>query len=175
MAGCRISSMCFALTIAASTAAYAFEERGRVVGVSDGDTLTVLTGHHEELKVRVAGIDAPEKRQPFGEAAKKRMSALAYDRQAVLDCYKRDRFGRNVCRVFVDGADVGLKMVRDGFAWHYKRYQNEQTRSEAESYGRAEAAAKSARVGLWSDRSPVPPWDWRAGLRDASQPLELAR
>jgi endonuclease YncB( thermonuclease family) len=161
-------SVCVALAAAPSANADRLE--GRVVGVSDGDTLTILTPANEQLKVRIAGIDAPEKKQPFGDSSKKRMSELSFGKRAVVDCYKRDRYQRSICTVSIGGSDVGLQMIRDGMAWHYKRFQKEQSRVAAESYARAEETARAVKAGLWRVRSPIAPWDWRAKVR----PLEMS-
>src|SRR5687768_8777528 len=105
----------------------AAELRGTVVGVSDGDTITVLDADRRQHKIRLAGIDAPERHQGFAERSKQNLSSLAFKKQATLDCYKTDPYKRKVCRVQVDGKDVALAQVRSGLAWHYKRFENEQT------------------------------------------------
>jgi len=134
---------------------------GRVVGVSDGDTLTLLDAKQVPHKIRVAGIDAPEKKQPFGEKAKSSLSALAYNRTAEADCRKTDRYRRNVCVVFVGGKDVGLEQIKAGMAWWYRQYAKEQTQRERIDYEHAESLANRNRYGLWSGPNPTPPWEWR--------------
>ena len=134
---------------------------GRIVGVSDGDTLTLLDAKQVPHKIRGAGIDAPEKKQPFGEKAKSSLSALAYNRAAEADCRKIDRYRRKVCVVFVGGKDVGLEQIRSGMAWWYRQYAKEQTPQERIDYEHAEAQAKRHRDGFWSDPNPIPPWEWR--------------
>lgn len=162
-ASCR--GLVSALLIALPMCAAAEQVIGRVVGVTDGDTLKLLTSEHNQLVIRIGGIDAPERGQPFGAVAKKRLSELAYQREAVAECRKSDRYGRLICTVLVDQKDVGLKMVNDGLAWHFKRYAREQPVVEAEIYAGAEAEARRHRKGLWRDREPIAPWDWRTGLR----------
>jgi len=155
------------VVLAASTA-YAAEPwivEGRVIGVSDGDTITVLDAAKKQHKIRLAGCDTPERRQPFGERAKQNLSALAFDRRAESACYKRDRYGRSICRVAVAGRDLCLEQVRAGLAWHFKRFANEQTPQERAEFAEAEDRARAARRGLWRDASPVAPWDWRDGNR----------
>ncbi|MGH8658498.1 MAG: thermonuclease family protein [Gammaproteobacteria bacterium] len=98
---------------------------GRVVGVADGDTVTVLGQKHEQHKVRLSGIDAPEKSQPFGSRAKQSLSDLAYGRCVSVEWRKRDRYRRIVGMVFEGGRDINLEQVRRGLAWHYKQYQSE--------------------------------------------------
>lgn len=139
---------------------------GKVVGVADGDTLTILDASSQQYKIRIAGIDAPEKHQPFGERSKTSLSALAFNQQATADCPKRDRYGREVCSVSVNGKDVGLEQIASGMAWWYRRYANEQTPQARTDYEAAEFWAKAKRLGLWADKNPVPPWDWRRGERE---------
>jgi endonuclease YncB( thermonuclease family) len=149
-------------------AAAAGQYDAKVIGVADGDTLTVLFVDGQTKtprRVRVSGIDAPEKAQAFGAVAREQLSRLAFGRKGHLDCRATDQYGRSVCAVRVDGLDVGLRMVELGLAWHYKRYASSQPHEEAASYAMAENAARAAKTGLWRDlgtaATPVPPWDWR--------------
>lgn len=134
---------------------------GRVVGVTDGDTITVLDGDRKQHIVRLGGIDAPERAQPSGRAARENLSGLVFDRRVEARCWKVDQYRREVCAVFVGQRDVGLAMVRDGYAWHFKRFANEQSPQEREEYSMAEQSASAAKRGLWKDEHPIPPWDWR--------------
>lgn len=133
---------------------------GRVVGVSDGDTITVLADAREQ-KVRLAGIDAPEKRQPYGMASKKHLSDLIYGKAITLECGKMDRYKRHICIVLLEGQDVCLLQLKSGMAWWYRKYASEQTVQNRAAYASAEEEAQLAKRGLWVDRNPVPPWDWR--------------
>lgn len=133
---------------------------GRVVAVSDGDTVRILDGRTES-KVRLSGIDAPEKAQPFGAKSKAALAACAHGKPARVLWTKKDRYGRIVGRLLVGDTDCGLEQVRAGLAWHYKRFEREQSEAAREEYAREEMSAREARLGLWSDPSPVPPWDWR--------------
>ena len=151
----------FLLLLLLSTGAPAEMLTGRIVGISDGDTLTLLDVEHVSHKIRVAGIDAPEKKQPFGEKAKTSLSALAYNRTAEADCRKIDRYRRYVCVVFVAGKDVGLEQIKAGMAWWYQQYAKEQTKQERVDYEQAEFLARRHRYGLWNSKNPMPPWDWR--------------
>jgi len=146
-------------------AAQAEQWRGKIVGVADGDTLTLLDEHRQQHRIRIDGIDAPERSQPFGQRARQSLAALAQGREAVADCPKIDKYGRSVCRVLVDGLDVGLEQVRRGLAWHYVRYAREQSPQARVEYARAEQTARSERGGLWSFRDPTPPWDYRRAAR----------
>ena len=148
-----------------------------VVGISDGDTLTARCGEpgaYEQVKVRVQGIDAPERAQPYGNRARQAFSALVFNRWADLRCGKTDRYQRKVCSVWVapasapDGPrtlDAGMAMVSTGMAWWYRAYAREQSPQERGQYEFAEGEARGRRVGLWADAEPVPPWDWRKGNR----------
>lgn len=129
----------------------------KVVGVSDGDTLTCLTAAKEQIKVRLAQIDAPEKAQPFGERSKQALSSLVFSEQVILEPETTDKYGRMVAKVMRDGQDVNLEMVRSGMAWVYDQYARDR------EYFAAHNAAKQSRAGLWSDPSPVRPSDWRRG------------
>ncbi|WP_153130491.1 thermonuclease family protein [Dechloromonas hortensis] len=137
-----------------------------VVGVSDGDTITVLDSSNTQHKVRLAGIDAPEKSQAFGQRARDGLSALVFGKPVVVDSNKRDRYGREIGKVIVGGQDANLSQVRMGLAWHYKAYEKEQSTTDRAAYAQAEIAARSRRAGLWQESKPTPPWDFRHGSRD---------
>jgi endonuclease YncB( thermonuclease family) len=139
---------------------------GRVVSIADGDTLTLLDATKTQHKIRLAGIDSPEKGQPFGQVCKKSLSDLAYDRVAAVETSKVDRYGRAIGKVLVNGRDVNLEQIRLGCGWHYKKYQNEQSLDDRLSYNSAEVSARANRVGLWADKDPVPPWDWRKARKE---------
>lgn len=131
-----------------------------VVAIHDGDTVTVVRredSDHEEIRVRLSGIDAPEGGQAFGSSAKRALSQLAYRQYVRMFEDGKDRYGRTLARLYraEDGLDLNLELVRRGVAWHYLRFSNEGALSEAEQ------AARSRRVGLWSDEAPIPPWRYR--------------
>jgi len=134
---------------------------GRVVGVADGDTLTLLVDGRVQQRIRLAGIDAPEKAQPFGNRAKQRLSSLVFGRTVTVVGTKQDRYRRLIAKILVDGHDANLEMVASGYAWHYKQYESEQSSVDRVAYGRAEKSARSGRDGLWVDDAPVAPWDYR--------------
>lgn len=150
-----------------TTATHAETLTGRVVGIADGDTLTLLDASKAQHKIRLAGIDSPEKGQAFGQHCKKSLSDLAYDRAATVESTKLDRYGRVIGKVLVDGQDVNLEQVRRGCGWHYKKYQNEQSLDDRLSYNSAEGSARANKVGLWADNNPMPPWDWRKARRNS--------
>ena len=128
---------------------------GKVVAVHDGDTLTVLTAEKREEKIRLEGIDAPELKQAFGAKAKARLAALVFGKPVVIHATGKDRYQRTLGRVIVNGKDINLQMVKDGFAWHYAAY------SKDAALRKAQTEAQAAKRGLWSDASPVPPWEFR--------------
>lgn len=138
---------------------------GRVVGVADGDTITVLDADKVQHKIRLAGIDAPEKKQAFGNRSKECLSDMVFDKAVSVETNKKDRYGREVGKVLVGGIDANLLQVQRGLAWHYKAYQRDQSQIDLKVYGVAESEAKAARRGLWGDAEPVPPWDWRKEKR----------
>lgn len=150
-----------ALWAAFAAGAHAEIITGRVVSIADGDTLTLLHSSKTQHKIRLQGIDAPEKRQPFGEASRQNLARLAFQKDARAECPKRDKYGRAVCTVTVNGQDVGLAQLEAGLAWWYRRFAREQTPEQRRAYEQAEATAAIRRVGLWQDRNPVPPWEWR--------------
>lgn len=134
---------------------------GFVVGVTDGDTVTVLLPTRVQLKVRLAGIDAPEQKQAFGQRAKQRLSTLVFGKTVTVVGSKQDRYRRLIAKLLVDGQDANLEMVSSGFAWHFKRYESEQAPEDRMTYARAEVSARSGRRGLWADPAPLPPWEFR--------------
>jgi len=132
------------------------EIQGFVVGITDGDTLKLLTAEHHELRIRLAEIDAPEKAQAYGDVSKRSLSDLAYNKPAIVRVVDTDHYGRIVGRVYVGTLDVNLAQVGRGMAWAYRQYLTDQR------VATLEARARQARIGLWADsREPVPPWEFR--------------
>jgi endonuclease YncB( thermonuclease family) len=134
---------------------------GKVIHVADGDTITILDSSHQQLKIRLSGIDAPEKAQAYGQRSKEHLSGLVQGQQVIVETSKKDRYGRHVGHVLLNGQDVNLEQLRAGLAWYYRQYERELTPELRQSYAMAEAEANEARMGLWSDAQPVPPWQWR--------------
>jgi endonuclease YncB( thermonuclease family) len=168
-ASLRSFAAALALLSALASPCAAEQWRGKVVGVADGDTLTLLDERRQQHRIRLDGVDAPERSQPFGQRARQSLASLAHGREALAECPKTDRYGRAVCRVIVDGVDVGLEQVRRGLAWHYVRYAHEQSPQARAEYARAEQQARGERSGLWSYRDPTPPWDYRRAARTADR------
>jgi endonuclease YncB( thermonuclease family) len=134
---------------------------GRVVGVADGDTITILDVADTKYKIRLQGIDAPEKSQPFGEKSKQSLHKLIHGKSVSIQFQKKDKYGRVVGKVLLNDMDVCLEQISYGMAWHYKQYELEQTQEERITYGKAEQIAQTAKLGLWSDKTPTPPWEFR--------------
>ena len=146
--------------LAAHLQAHADTYFGRVVGVADGDSVTVLYTSMVPHKLRLSGIDAPEKKQPFGQRSKESLSNLVFDRWVSVETDKRDRYGREVGKVLKDGADANLEQIKRGMAWHYKAYELEQSELDRKAYGDSELAARSRKIGLWVDAAPSPPLEF---------------
>jgi endonuclease YncB( thermonuclease family) len=135
--------------------------QGRVVGVADGDTITVLDASNTKHKIRLQGIDAPEKVQAFGQRSKQSLSDLVYNKQVTVDFQKKDKYGRTLGKVLLNGTDICLEQIKLGMAWHYKQYASDQPKEDRALYAQSELDAKSKLTGLWSDKSPTPPWQFR--------------
>ncbi|WP_412478507.1 thermonuclease family protein [Azonexus sp. IMCC34839] len=134
---------------------------GFVTDIADGDTLTILDSSKRQVKVRLAGIDAPEKGQPFGNRSKNNLADLVFNKTIMVEAEKQDRYGRTIGKVFHSGKDINLLQVRAGLAWWYEKYRKEQSPADQRLYQDAEQQARAQRVGLWSDPAPVAPWDFR--------------
>lgn len=152
-------ALAFALTTVGSRAETL---EGHVLGVTDGATITVLNARHQHLRVRIAGIDAPDRGQPFFKRSQDNLTKLVRRREVIVEWHKKDRYGRLVGTVFIKkGPDVGLEQVRAGLAWWNRDDALEQLRSAREAYSAAEKTARELQLGLWADPKPVPPWEWR--------------
>jgi endonuclease YncB( thermonuclease family) len=134
---------------------------GRVVSVADGDSITILDAHNLQHKIRLAGIDAPEKAQPYGEVSRESLAEMVAGKDVVVETTKKDRYGRAVGKVLVDGQDANLMQLERGLAWFYREYQNELSPDERIAYEAAELSAQSLGNGLWHDFEPIAPWTWR--------------
>ena len=142
----------------------AAEIHGRIVGVTDGDTVTILDEQDNvSFRIRVSDIDAPERNQAFGQKAKEKLSDLVFQKQAIVRFTKIDQYGRVVGKVFVNGQDASMLMLEAGLAWHYKKY------SDDKGYAEAEIQARKAGLGLWRDKEPLPPWEFRQRERQQSK------
>lgn len=150
------------LTLAYSLAfAQQISYQATVVGVSDGDTITALDLNKEQHKIRLQGIDAPEKSQAFGKVSRHHLSQLVFSKLVTIEYEKLDRYQRQVGKVLVNGTDANLEQVKNGLAWHYKKYQLEQSPEDRQAYSDAEQKARGRGIGLWVEDNPVPPWEFR--------------
>lgn len=155
-----------------------FAERrvtGKVVGVHDGDTATVLDADKTQYKIRFNGIDAPELKMDFGQKSKQNLSDLIFGKEVTLVFSKKDKYGRFVGNIFINGKDINLEQIKAGLAWHYKKYAGEQSKKDRIAYSNAEDKAKAARIGFWSMPNPSPPWDYRANLKTKQEESRVNR
>ena len=130
---------------------------GKVVGVKDGDTIVLLTSDKQQITVRLHGIDCPEKNQPFGTKAKQFTSDMVFGKTVQLKIKSTDRYGRSVGEIITeDGISLNHELIRNGYAWWYRQYAKNDTRLED-----AESMARKERIGLWQDKTPIPPWEFR--------------
>ena len=139
--------------------------QGKVVAVADGDTITVLDATNTKHKIRLQGIDAPEKAQAFGQKSKQSLHQMVHSKQVSIEFHKKDKYGRTVGKVVHNGNDICLEQLKLGMAWHYKQYESEQPKVDREIYSQAELAARSQAIGLWKDKNTIPPWVFRKQQR----------
>jgi endonuclease YncB( thermonuclease family) len=153
-----------ALVISNTSTTFAQTISGRVIGITDGDTFTLLTDELDQVKIRVAEIDAPERGQPYGSRSQEALSRLIFKQEVSIDVQVVDRYGRPVGRPIVGNTDVTAEMVNIGAAWVYRTYSDDEALYELERNARA------AGRGIWglSEYEQVPPWDWRKGTRPST-------
>lgn len=138
---------------------------GKTISVADGDTITVLNNQNQQTKIRLYGIDTPENGQAFGKKAKKFTSSFVAGKTVRVKIYDTDRYGRSVGVVFVGNTNVNKEIIRAGYAWQYRKYCKASFCSE---WLTLEQMAKIARIGLWRDNNPAPPWEWRKAKRTSN-------
>jgi endonuclease YncB( thermonuclease family) len=159
---CRRHKILMALiTIFFSLSINAKELIGQVIKVVDGDTITILDANKEQFKIRLSGIDAPEKNQAFGNVSKQSLSEMVAGKEVQVNYNKRGRYGRIIGKVLLNNEDVNLMQVKRGLAWHYKQYEREQEVEDKALYAQEEYLAQKNRLGLWNDKNPIPPWQFR--------------
>ena len=134
---------------------------GRIIGVADGDSLTLLDAQNRSHNIRLIGIDAPELAQAYGQAAQTSLAALALDQKATALCHPPVLNQREICTVTIGGQDIGLAQIRSGLAWWYLQNAAALSVATQSNYRQAEFHAKTRRLGLWDAKNPKPPWDWR--------------
>ena len=157
----RIDQFLASLVLLISCTINAATLQGKVVGVADGDTITVLDATNTQHKIRLQGLDAPEKAQPFGQKSKQSLHQLVHSKHVIVEFQKKDKYGRTVGKVLFNGTDICLEQIKLGMAWHYKQYESEQTTEERDAYAQAELAARTKTIGIWKDKNPIPPWEFR--------------
>lgn len=140
---CFISLVAFALT-------------GKVIKVADGDTVTIQTDTGEKVRVRLYGIDAPESKQEYGVKSADTLRKLTNGKVVDIEVKDKDRYGRTVGIIFLDGKDMNLYQIQEGNAWYYKQYGKDRP-----DYGVAEKKARADKIGLWQYEKPIAPWDFR--------------
>jgi endonuclease YncB( thermonuclease family) len=153
----RKSAVMAAVSLMWLIAATSYAWQGKVVGVSDGDTITVMHEGKGE-KIRLYGVDTPEKGQDFGQRAKKFTSDLVFGKIVEVDPVATDRYGRTVGHVFMNGLSLNQELIKSGYAWVYKQYC---TKPECQGWDKLEAQARDKKLGLWSMPNPIPPWEFR--------------
>ena len=151
----------FLLIFSVCTASASKIIQGKVVSVADGDTITVLDAEKTQHKIRLQGIDAPEKAQAFGAKSKQALYEMVHGKTVQVSFEKSDKYGRILGKVLLDGQDICHQQIKAGLAWHYKKYLNQQPLADRDAYSASETAAKNEKLGLWSDPRPVAPWDFR--------------
>ncbi|MEH6763735.1 MAG: thermonuclease family protein [Aequorivita antarctica] len=136
--------------------AHSQTQTGKVVGIMDGDTFKLLTQDSTVIKVRLANIDCPEKKQPFSNRAKEFTSQAIYGKTVCIDVLKKDRYRRSIANVFYnDSLNLSSQLVKNGLAWHYLKY------SKDTELQKMEDKARKNKIGLWQDPQAIPPWEWR--------------
>ncbi len=129
---------------------------GMVISISDGDTYDILVNGNKKIRIRMYGIDAPEKGMPFYKVSKKYLGSLCFKKNVRIEITDTDKYGRTVARTYLDdGRELGLEMIKAGYAWHFKKYSSDADLAEAE------ITARNNKLGLWADPRPIPPWEIR--------------
>ena len=136
------------------------ELKGKIIHVSDGDTVHLLTDKKEKIKIRLNDIDAPESKQAFGNKSKENLKKYIYQKDVIVEYKKKDQYKRVLGTIYYQNRDINLQQVKDGYAWVYKKYSKNPT------YFKAEQEARSKKIGLWSDRNPIEPWVFRKNKKN---------
>lgn len=129
-----------------------FAISGKVISIHDGDTITILQ-NKQQIKVRLFGIDAPELKQPYGKKSKQFLANLIAGEVVEVEENGKDRYKRTIGTIYLNGVDINAQMVANGYAWAYRKFSKRYTAQESK--------AKKQGLGLWRDKEPIPPWEWR--------------
>jgi endonuclease YncB( thermonuclease family) len=153
----KINKIMLRLVILAMLLAFSGNETytGKVIKITDGDTIVVLNRSNEQIRIRLEGIDCPESHQEYGEKAKQAIAGLCFGKEVEIRKSGTDRYGRTLAFIYVGDVCVNKYLIIQGMAWHYKKYNNDP------ELARLEAEAKQNKVGLWSQPYPIAPWDFR--------------
>jgi endonuclease YncB( thermonuclease family) len=136
---------------------------GKVISVADGDTITILTQQHEQIKIRLSAVDTPEKGQAFGQKSKDFTSSMVAGKNVSIKSETIDKYGRSVAMVFVNGSNVNEQIVKQGYGWVYRKYCKG---AFCNDWLELEKQARNSQIGLWADKNPTPPWEWRHGQKN---------
>lgn len=134
---------------------------GKVIKVSDGDTITILDSNNQKHKVRLKGIDAPESQQVYGDISTQSLTELVYDKEVLITWDKKDKYYRILGKVTVDGRDANYEQLKKGLAWYYIQYEKDLDDEDKKRYSEAEEWARNYTEGLWADSNSIPPWEFR--------------
>ena len=156
-----MKKLTFIILLFFSLLSLAEELIGKVIKVSDGDTITVLDSNNQKYKIRLKGIDAPETQQAFGDISTQSLIELVYDKEVVVHWDKKDKYYRILGKVIVDGRDANYLQLKKGLAWYYKQYEKDLNNEDKKKYAEAEEWARNYTEGLWADANSIPPWEFR--------------
>jgi endonuclease YncB( thermonuclease family) len=156
-----MKKLAFIILLFFSLLSFAEELIGKVIKVSDGDTITVLDSNNQKHKIRLKGIDAPESQQVYGDISTQSLSELVYDKEVLITWDKKDKYYRILGKVIFDGRDVNYEQLKKGLAWYYKQYEKDLSDEDKKKYSEAEVLARDSGVGLWADSNSIPPWEFR--------------
>lgn len=146
---------------------YANNNSGKIISIIDGDTYELLDNDNKTIRIRMEGIDAPEKGMPFCNVAKKYLSSLCFGKKIILDGNKKDRNGRIIAYSYLgDSTELSHEMVKAGLAWHFKKYSSDS------SLANLEIEARNLGLGLWKDKNPIPPWEIRKLHREGISTID---
>ncbi len=156
-----MKKLVFIILLFSSLLSFAEELIGKVIKVSDGDTITVLDNNNQKHKIRLKGIDAPESQQSYGDISTQSLAELVYDKEVAVSWDKKDKYYRILGKVIVDGRDVNYEQLKKGLAWYYKQYEKDLNDEDKKKYSEAEEWARNYSEGLWADSNSMPPWEFR--------------
>lgn len=145
----------FIVFVLNATIAWSETLEGLVVSVHDGDTVTLLVSGNNQVKIRLAQIDAPESAQAFGQKSRQALAGMVFNKNVKIEKETVDKYGRTVGTIFVGAIDVNREQIKQGMAWAYRQYLHDQSLLQEEE------KAKESKIGLWSDPNPIPPWEYR--------------